>query len=117
MKIGIDIMGGDYAPASTVRGALLALKSINEDDTLVLIGDETKIREELKYAGGDASDFEIVHAPDTITMYDHPTRAIPQKPNSSIAVGFKLPKTGEIQGLASSGSTGDMLELGRVSCV
>lgn len=109
MKIGIDIMGGDYAPASTVRGALLALKSINEDDTLVLIGDETKIREELKYAGGDASDFEIVHAPDTITMYDHPTRAIPQKPNSSIAVGFKLLKTGEIQGFASAGSTGAML--------
>ena len=109
MKIGIDIMGGDYAPAATVRGAILALKSINKEDTLVLIGDETKITDELKYAGGNVDDFEIVHAPDTITMHDHPTRAIPQKPNSSIAVGFKLLKEDQIQGFASAGSTGAML--------
>lgn len=109
MKIGIDIMGGDYAPAATIRGAIMAQKSFTESDTLVLIGDEEIIRQELKYAGGNVDNFEIVHAPDVITMHDHPTRAIPQKPNSSIAVGFKLLKSGEIDGFASAGNTGAML--------
>lgn len=75
----------------------------------MLIGDEEIIRQELKYAGGNVDNFEIVHAPDVITMHDHPTRAIPQKPNSSIAVGFKLLKSGEIDGFASAGNTGAML--------
>lgn len=102
-------MGGDYAPAATIRGAIMAQKSFTESDTLVLIGDEEIIRQELKYAGGNVDNFEIVHAPDVITMHDHPTRAIPQKPNSSIAVGFKLLKSGEIDGFASAGNTGAML--------
>jgi glycerol-3-phosphate acyltransferase PlsX len=55
------------------------------------------------------SGYDIVHAPDVITMHDHPTRAIPQKPNSSIAVGFDLLAAKEIQAFASTGNTGAML--------
>ena len=47
-----------------------------------------------------------MHAPDEITMHDHPTRAIPQKPNSSISVGFDLLASDEIQAFASTGNTG-----------
>ena len=54
-------------------------------------------------------DFEIVHAPDIITMHDHPTRAIPQKPNSSIAVGFDMLAKKELDVFASTGNTGAML--------
>jgi glycerol-3-phosphate acyltransferase PlsX len=75
----------------------------------VLLGDRDQISSGLLALNADPVDFEIVHAPDVITMHDHPTRAIPQKPNSSIAVGFDLLSKHEIQAFASTGNTGAML--------
>jgi glycerol-3-phosphate acyltransferase PlsX len=109
MKLGLDTMGGDFAPAATIKGALLAKDSLASDATIVLIGDETRIKAELKNNNASENTFEIVHAPDVIEMHEHPTRALPQKPNSSIAVGFSLLKKGEIQSFASAGNTGAML--------
>ncbi len=109
MKIGIDIMGGEFAPEATVSGAFLALEKMSKDHQLVLIGDEAIIRAEIERIGRSADDIEIVHAPDVITMSDHPTRAIPQKPNSSISVGFDLLAKKKIDGFASAGNTGAML--------
>jgi len=109
MKLGLDAMGGDFAPAATVKGALLAKESLPNGASIVLIGDETKIKTELKNNNASENTFEIVHAPDVIEMHEHPTRALPQKPNSSIAVGFSLLKKGEIQSFASAGNTGAML--------
>lgn len=109
MKIGVDIMGGDHAPEETVRGAILAQKILDDSDELVLIGNQSKIEQELEYAGASTNDFEIVHASDIITMNDHPTRALPKKPNSTIAKGFSLLKSNEIHGFASAGNTGAML--------
>jgi len=109
MKIGLDILGGDFAPKANILGAILALKELPEDVKIVLLGDQGQIAEQLKENGGNPDDFEIVHAPDVITMHDHPTRAIPQKPNSSIAVGFDLLSKGEIDVFASTGNTGAML--------
>lgn len=109
MKIGLDTMGGDFAPAATVKGALLAKDSFPADASIVLIGDETKIKSELQKNNASENTFEIVHAPDVIEMHEHPTRVLPQKPNSSIAVGFSLLKKGEIQSFASAGNTGAML--------
>ena len=90
MKIGIDILGGDFAPDANIAGAVLAKKELPANVELVLIGDQDGIRSGLTALGASESDFTIVHAPDIITMHDHPTRAIPQKPNSSIAIGFDL---------------------------
>jgi phosphate acyltransferase len=90
MKIGIDILGGDFAPGANISGAILAQKELPRDVKLVLLGDHDAIVDDLKSRGANPDDFEIVHAPDVITMHDHPTRAIPQKPNSSISVGFDL---------------------------
>jgi glycerol-3-phosphate acyltransferase PlsX len=109
MKIGIDILGGDFAPNANIDGAVHARKALSPDVTLVLIGDENQIIARLNELGENSSDFEIKHAPDVITMHDHPTRAIPQKPNSSIAVGFDLLAKKEIQAFASTGNTGAML--------
>ena len=109
MKIGIDILGGDFAPDANVSGAILARKELPNDVRLVLIGDRDQISSGLLSFGENVSDFDIVHAPDVITMHDHPTRAIPQKPNSSIAVGFDMLASKEIQAFASTGNTGAML--------
>jgi len=109
MKIGIDILGGDFAPDANVSGAILAQKTLPSEATLVLFGDQEQILSCLLKFGANPSDFEIVHAPDIITMHDHPTRAIPNKPNSSIAVGFSYLADNRIQAFASTGNTGAML--------
>jgi len=109
MKIGIDILGGDFAPDANIAGAVLARKELPQDVTLVLIGDQDQILSGLNALNATTDGFEVVHAPDIITMHDHPTRAIPQKPNSSIAVGFDLLAKNEIDVFASTGNTGAML--------
>ena len=109
MKIGIDILGGDFAPDANIAGAVLARKELSIDVQLVLLGDRDQISSGLLSLNASLGDYEIVHAPDVITMHDHPTRAIPQKPNSSIAVGFDLLSKHEIDAFASTGNTGAML--------
>ena len=106
MKIGLDISGGDFAPDVNLDGALLAYNELPKDSHLVLIGDESVIRDGLKNRGISHDFFDIIHAPDVITFHDHPTRAIPKKPNSSIAVGFDLLAKGDLSVFASTGNTG-----------
>ena len=106
MKIGLDIMGGDFAPQSTVEGAVLAQHKLSGHAQLVLFGDEELIRPELDRLNASADLFEIVDAKEIIEMGEHPTRALTQKPNSSIAQGFAYLKAGKIQSLASSGQSG-----------
>ncbi|PKR82244.1 phosphate acyltransferase PlsX [Brumimicrobium salinarum] len=109
MKLGLDISGGDFAPKANVLGAILALNHLPDNVEVVLIGREEEIHPILKENGGDFSRLSVVNAPDIITMKDHPTRAIPQKPNSSISVGFELLAKKEIDSFASTGNTGAML--------
>jgi len=109
MKIGIDVLGGDFAPNANIGGAVLAKKELPKDIEIVLIGDQEGILSGLSLLKESPDQFEIVHAPDIITMEDHPTRAIVQKPNSSIAVGFALLASGKIKAFASTGNTGAML--------
>jgi len=109
MRIGIDIMGGDFAPEAAVLGAILAHKDLSKDDRLVLIGDESQIKEILKKEKVSPANFDIVHSSQVIEMRDHPAKAFAKKPDSSIAKGYKLLASGEIDGFASAGSTGAML--------
>lgn len=109
MKLGLDISGGDKAPDVTIQGAIDTLPLLPAGVSLVLIGDENTILSELKNRGVDPSKVEIVHAPEVISYNDHPTKALAAKPNSSIAVGFKLLKEGAIQAFSSAGNTGAML--------
>jgi len=108
MKIGLDIMGGDFAPEAAVLGAILAYKEIS-DSKLVLIGDKNAALKILQDNNFDPAAFEFVHTTEVIGMGEHPTKAIVQKPDSSIAVGYNLLKEGAIQAFSSAGNTGAML--------
>ncbi len=108
MRIGIDIMGGDFAPQMTTEGAILAQKELKNVD-LVLIGDETKILPILEEKGADKNHFSIVHTTDVIGMGEHPIKAFKKKPKSSIGLGFHLLASSEIQGFAGAGNTGAMM--------
>lgn len=109
MRIGLDVMGGDFAPEATISGAILAQKEIPESDRIVLIGDENAIKEELTKQGTDPALFDIVHTSEVIGMGESPTKAFAQKPDSSIAKGFRMLKKGKIDSFASAGNTGAML--------
>lgn len=109
MKIGLDIMGGDYAPKAIVLGAIAAHQSLNAGEHLVLIGDTEQIKPILAEEGFNPDHFEYVHTDEVIGMGEHPTKAIVQKPNSSITVGFNLLKEGKIDSFASAGNSGAML--------
>lgn len=109
MKIGLDVMGGDFAPGATVAGALLALHDLLPSDRIVLFGKQEIILKELHKHGADPALFEIVHASEVIEMGEHPTHAIVRKPDSSISLGFKYLKAKSIDAFASAGSSGAML--------
>jgi phosphate acyltransferase len=103
MKIGLDVLGGDFAPTATIHGAIMAHNELPETDQIVLIGDREVILSFLKKEGVDPGIFEIVNAPDMIEMDEQPTKAFLSKPNSSISVGFRLLKNNEIDGFCSAG--------------
>ncbi len=108
MKIGIDIMGGDYAPQKHVHGAVLALNEISSNTKIVLFGKKPDILSELKSHNVSQANFEIVNCEDVISMGEHPTKAFRSKPNSSIAKGFEYLEKGLIDGFSSAGNTGAM---------
>ena len=109
MRIGLDAMGGDYAPKAVVEGAILAQKELSKEDTIVLFGRSADILQILQDNGVDSSLFEIVDADEVIDMHDKPAKAFAKKPNSSMAVGFRYLKEGKIDSFASAGNTGAML--------
>jgi len=109
MKIGLDFMGGDYAPKAAVLGAIAAQQVLSPDQKIVLFGDTEQALPILAEQQIDASCFEFVHCTEVISMGEQPTKAITQKPNSSISVGFQYLKEGKIDSFASAGNTGAML--------
>lgn len=109
MKIGFDILGGDFAPDNCLEGVVMAAKELPAEVKLVLIGDSELAKAYFAKKGVDASQFEYVHTTEAIEMGEHPTKAFSQKPNSSIFLGFKLLKENQIDAFASSGNTGAML--------
>lgn len=109
MKLGLDIMGGDFAPKNCIDGAILALESLPSSVRIVLIGDSHQAKTYLKDIGISEDKFDFVHTTEVVEMGEHPTKALAQKPNSSIAVGFKLLKENAIQCFGSAGNTGAML--------
>ena len=108
MRIGIDIMGGDYAPQKTVHGAILAQKDLPKGTEIVLFGGKEDILSELKSFNISSNTFEIVDCPEVIEMGEHAIKGIKQKTKSSISVGFHYLATGKIDGFASAGNTGAM---------
>ena len=102
-------MGGDFAPEAIVEGVLMAAAEVPERVVIVLIGRQAVLRTLLKTHGAESvPNIELVDADDVIDMSEHPTRALSQKPNSSIGVGFKLLKDKHVDAFCSAGNTGAM---------
>jgi len=109
MRIGIDMMGGDYAPGSTIRGSILARETFPESLELFLVGDQDIL---LRYSDEhqlDISGMTIVHTTQSVGMGDHPLKAFKEKTNSSVFMGQKLVADGSIDGFCSAGNTGAMM--------
>lgn len=109
MKIGLDMMGGDFAPEEAVKGAAGFLASAPEGVHLVLIGDEEKLIPLVETHALPSGKYSIVHASQVIEMNEHPTKALREKQQSSIAIGFHLLASGKMDAFISAGNTGAMM--------
>lgn len=106
-KIAVDVMGGDHAPDEVIKGCVKAAKDI--ESTLVLVGNETVIKEKLSAYTYDQAKIEIVHADEVIEMGEAPVMAVRRKKKSSMVIALKLVKEKEVDGMISAGSTGALL--------
>ncbi|MCI8516227.1 MAG: phosphate acyltransferase PlsX [Hungatella sp.] len=113
IKIAVDAMGGDYAPAEMVKGAVEALKK-KEQVHVILVGQEDRIRQELSSYAYPADRLTIVHASEVIETEEPPVNAIRKKKDSSIVVGMNLVKRQEADAFVSAGSSGAILVGGQV---
>lgn len=113
MNIGLDMMGGDFAPIEAVKGIKLLRDSNsgvdNTQPTLTLFGDEAQISALLAEHGVDMNGISIVHTTQVIDMHEHPTKAFREKQDSSIAVGFGYLAKGLTDAFISAGNTGAMM--------
>jgi len=100
-------MGGDLAPAATVEGALRAHRERGLD--VVLVGDEPRIREELRRRGAGAQELRVHHASEVVEMAEHPAQAVRKKKDSSIRVAFDLCQAGQASAMVSAGNSGAVL--------
>src|SRR5260221_9729678 len=109
MNIGLDMMGGDFSPLEAVKGIQLYLAESKTPATLWMVGDEAQIEPLLQEYSISPDAVKVVHASQVIGMNEHPTRALKEKQQSSIAVGFQLLATGKMDAFISAGNTGAML--------
>ena len=107
MRIILDGMGGDHAPASVVEGAVLASKKIEHE--ICIIGQEELIHAELGKYKYDAAKITVIDAREVITNDDAPVRAVRSKKDSSIVKGINMVKNGEGDIFISAGSTGALM--------
>jgi glycerol-3-phosphate acyltransferase PlsX len=108
MRLGLDIMGGDFAPLEALKGATQAIEEIQGIE-LVLFGDTEIVKAIAEAEGIDLSKFELVHCPEVIGMGEHPTKALSQKKFSSISVGYHYLKEKNIDAFVGAGNTGAMM--------
>jgi glycerol-3-phosphate acyltransferase PlsX len=109
MHIGIDMMGGDFAPLEAVKGVQLYLSDNNISANLVLIGNKEQIENLVAEYNLPSDQINIIHAEQVIDMHEHPAKALKEKQRSSIAIGFQLLVSGKIDAFISAGNTGAML--------
>ena len=113
VKVAVDAMGGDNAPAEIVKGAI---EAINEDKRVkvYLVGREPDITAELNKYEYDSEQLQIVHTEEVIEMAEPPVMAIRKKKDSSLVKAMNMVKEGECDALVTAGSTGAFLVGGQV---
>jgi len=109
MRIGIDMMGGDFAPDVTITGSILARQELPAEVEIVLIGDMDLIHQKADESNVDLSGFAVVDARSHVRMGDHPLKAFKEKPGSGLFEGMRMLRRGEIDGFCSAGNTGAMM--------
>jgi phosphate acyltransferase len=110
VRIALDAMGTDRHPAVEVQGALQAIRELDADFEILLVGDREQIEAELaNHAPAPPGRIRIVHAPERIHPGEAPASAVRRKPDSSIVVGLNLQKQGEADAFVSAGSTGAVM--------
>lgn len=109
MRIAVDAMGGDFAPKEIVAGAVKAARELKDLTTLVLVGQEEVIRQELKAYGPLPSKLVIRHASEIIGMEETPASAIRKKKDNSISRMMDMINAGEVDAAVSAGNTGAMV--------
>ena len=109
MRIGIDMMGGDFAPGSTVRGTILARESLPDDVEIVLIGNKELITRYSEEYQLDVSGFSIIDTLESVEMKDHPFKAFKEKPRAGLFMGQRMLMDGSLDGFCSAGNTGAMM--------
>jgi glycerol-3-phosphate acyltransferase PlsX len=107
MKIVVDAMGGDHAPAVVIAGAVAEARA--RGTQMILVGVEDQVRTELaKHHGAAELPIEVVHASEVVEMAEH-TMAVKTKKDSSMMVGMRLVKEGRAQAFASAGNSGAIM--------
>jgi glycerol-3-phosphate acyltransferase PlsX len=109
MTICLDMMGGDFAPLEAVKGVRDYLTEAVDPALLFLVGDEAQINPLLQQHQIPADKVKVIHAPQVIDYNESPTKALKEKQQSSIAVGFHLLASGKAGAFISAGNTGAML--------
>ncbi len=109
MNIGLDMMGGDFAPQEAVKGVMQYLQEEKSSSTLFLIGNNNQLEALLAGYNVTHDRIKIVHAEQMIDMHEHPTKALKEKKKSSIAIGFHLLASNKTDAFISAGNTGAML--------
>jgi glycerol-3-phosphate acyltransferase PlsX len=107
MKIAVDAMGGDHAPANEVQGAIQAANELGVG--VVLVGAERLLHDELRKHGWRGRAIEVVDATEVITMSDPVAQAVRRKRNSSLHVAAKVVADGRASGFVSAGNTGAVM--------
>src|SRR4030042_1520800 len=108
MKIALDAMGGDYAPAVTIEGAIETVDDFQDID-ITLVVDETSIRRELNSKRYLPNRISIKHASQIVGMDESPAVAIRKKRDSTISKAIELVKNGEADGFVSAGHSGAVM--------
>jgi glycerol-3-phosphate acyltransferase PlsX len=117
MKIVLDAMGGDHAPEVAVAGAVDAAREFGV--TVIMVGQEDVVRQELAKHDATGLDLPVVNATQVVDMHDKPSEVVRGKPDSSMHVGMKLVKDGQADAFVTCGNTGGALavalfQLGRI---
>src|SRR5207249_9030239 len=114
MKIALDAMGGDFGPPNLVAGAVMALRDYQQITRLYLVGDSTKIENELRKHQCNDSRIDIVHSTQVVEMSDRAWSAVRRKKDSSVSRAFDLVKRGQADAVVSAGHTGAAVAAGTI---
>jgi len=109
MNIGLDMMGGDYAPLEAVKGVAQYIQENSSSATLTMVGNQSLLEPLIAQHNIPSNRVRIIHSEQVIGMHEHPTKALKEKQQSSIAIGFHLLATGKTDAFISAGNTGAML--------